>query len=397
MPTTRAARRAAAYVAVREANEQASFLCHLPLEVQASILFWLPLAHDIALAGLTCHSLRDAAKLALKARPFSSEVVRLSAAPDQYRAPFRNSNHGVECAVALPDGRFITGTDDGVIQVWRDGACVQTIEDVAEEIGAAHCELVRGLAALPDGRLLSCSNDDTTKLWTSDGKLERTFEEDGLVGSIAVAPDGVHFVVGLYNGEIKVYHIDGTLLHTFESTDRDEVTGADDRGHHEFVNGVAVTRDGQHIFSVGDHVVNVWSVASQSLVCTCHGHAGEVWAVAAMPDGQRIISGGSDCTVRVWLLDGTPENIFIHHTQVVNALVALPDNQHALSCSGMLRRLPSDNTIKLFNVDTGAVLRTFRHHLGPVNALALLPDGLRFVSGAADDTACVVYHGLAPQ
>ena len=72
------------------------------------------------------------------------------------------------------------------------------------------------------------------------------------------------------------------------------------------------------------------------------------------------------------------------------ALVALPDNQHALSAS-------NDSTVKLFNVNDGAVLRTFKHHTGPVKCLALLPDGLRFVSGANDGTARIVEHGLAPQ
>ena len=69
--------------------------------------------------------------------------------------------------------------------------------------------------------------------------------------------------------------------------------------------------------------------------------------------------------------------------------MALPDNQHALSGS-------VDKTVKLFNVNDGAVLRTFKHHTSGVNCLALLPDGLRFVSGSADKTARIAYHGLAP-
>ena len=72
----------------------------------------------------------------------------------------------------------------------------------------------------------------------------------------------------------------------------------------------------------------------------------------------------------------------------MNALVALPDNQHALSSS-------YDKTVKLFNVNDGAVLRTFTHHTSWVNCLALLPDGLRFVSGSNDETARIAYHGLA--
>ena len=91
----------------------------------------------------------------------------------------------------------------------------------------------------------------------------------------------------------------------------------------------------------------------------------------------------------MWLLNGTLENTFELHTAQVMALVALPDNQHALSGSG-------DKTVKLFNVNDGAVLRTFEHHTDTVTCLALLPDGLRFVSGSNDNTARIAYHGFAP-
>ena len=89
------------------------------------------------------------------------------------------------------------------------------------------------------------------------------------------------------------------------------------------------------------------------------------------------------------LLNGTLKNTFQLHTHIVNALVALPDNQHALSGS-------TDSTVKLFNANDGAVLRTFMHHTREVTSLALLSDGLRFVSGSADKTARIAYHGLAP-
>ena len=68
MPTTRAAREAARSAAERQFLE-------LPADVLGLVLYQLPLAHDIALVGLTCRALCDAAKLALKARPYSGEVV----------------------------------------------------------------------------------------------------------------------------------------------------------------------------------------------------------------------------------------------------------------------------------------------------------------------------------
>ena len=69
-------------------------------------------------------------------------------------------------------------------------------------------------------------------------------------------------------------------------------------------------------------------------------------------------------------------------------VVALPDNQHALSGS-------IDKTVKLFNVNDGVVLRTFTHHTNWASCLLLLPDGRRFVSGGFDGTACILEHGLA--
>ena len=69
--------------------------------------------------------------------------------------------------------------------------------------------------------------------------------------------------------------------------------------------------------------------------------------------------------------------------------MALPDNQHALYGAYI------HGIVKLFNVNDGAVLRTFKHHTDQVRCLALLPDGLRFVSGSNDNTARIAYHGLA--
>ena len=381
MPTTRAPR-AAARAAARCLTEV------LPTDALGLVLYQLTLAHDIAAVAPTCHALCDAAKLAMKLRPFSSEVVTLGEHPEL-----------VYCIAATPDGGVITGCDDGHVRTWMGGELVHAFE--------AHPEVddppyINGVAVLPGERILSCGEDNTVKVWTYDGARERTIDMGDWATCIAALPDGVHFVVGVRGaydedanenvGEIRLYRIDGTLVHTF--TDGSQA-------HTAYVWSLAVTLDGQHIISCSfDKLVKVWSVATKSLVSTCDGHGGmvnvggghtsSVWAVAVMPDGQRILSGSQDKTVRVWLLDGTHKHTFTLHADDVFALAALPDNQHALSAS-------KDNTVKLFNVDDGAVLRTFKHHTGFVRCLALLPDGRRFVSGSADLTARIVEHGLAPQ
>ena len=96
----------------------------------------------------------------------------------------------------------------------------------------------------------------------------------------------------------------------------------------------------------------------------------------------------------MWLLDGTLKKTFRLQASSGSglvstyALVALPDNQHALAAR-------SNHAVKLFNVNDGAVVRTFKHHTEFVQCLALLPDG-RFVSGSDDKTVRIVEVGPLP-
>ena len=96
MPTTRAALRAAA---------ERQFL-ELPADVLSLVLYQLPLVHDIAAVAPTCRLLCDAAKLALKLRPFSGEVVTLA-----------GHTNVVCCLAVAPDGRVTTGSEDGTLSL----------------------------------------------------------------------------------------------------------------------------------------------------------------------------------------------------------------------------------------------------------------------------------------
>jgi WD40 repeat protein len=351
-------------------------LTHLSLDELALILFRLPLAHDIALTASACRLLRDAARLAFKARPYIGKVVSLVHTEKFIVAAHRND---VFCVAAAADGRVITGSMDRSIKVWRSNAEPKWSAVGKRTVLAMHMHraAVNAVAVLPDRARFVSVSDRTAMLCALDGAVERTTDMQGYVYCVAALPDGVHFVVGV-GYDLKLYHVDGTLVHTF-------------KGHTFTVLAVAVARDGQHIISGStDHRVKVWSVATKSLVGECIGHNSAVLAVAVMPDGKRILSGSNDRTVRRWLLDGTQTDTFRLHTGGVCALVALPDNKHALSAAG------GHDTAKLFNVNDGAVLRTFKHYPVPVRCLALLPDGLRFVSGSVDGSACIVEHGLAP-
>ena len=105
----------------------------------------------------------------------------------------------------------------------------------------------------------------------------------------------------------------------------------------------------------------------------------------------KVVSVAARNAIKVRQFSGEVHT-FAHRTPTAHRLRDGPRGA-ARQPARALRSL--DRTVKLFNVDDGAVLRTFTHHTEDVYCLALLPDGLRFVSGSVDKTAAIVEHGLA--
>ena len=112
------------------------------------------------------------------------------------------------------------------------------------------------------------------------------------------------------------------------------------------------------------------------------GHTGYINSVAFSPDGTKIVSGGSDCTVRVWdikteLQIGTP---LIGHTGWVKSVAFSPDGTKIVSGSW-------DETIRIWDVETGRQLgNSLTGHTGEVESVAFSPDGTKIVSGSWDKT-----------
>ena len=343
----------------------------LPTEIVGLILAQLLRVRNVKAVKRTCRAFRDAAGPAVKAvrcvcyEGHTGPVTSVTVATEGISRIITCAPHG-------------SAAFDGAIKVWY-----------AEDVTTINAQAPKAVAALNGARFVT-GERYYAKLYHDDHH-ELTIVIGSIVHCVAAMPDGVHFVVGLGGtpgaNEVRLYHVDGTLVHAF-------------KGHLATVRAVAVTPDGQHIISGAEvscdfDSCRVWSVANKRRLSSCVPDERapaiweDVWALTAMPDGQRFISGGARAKVRVWLLNGTQENAFkLHGGCTVTALVAIPDNQHALSGS-------VDKTVKLFNVNDGAVVRTFTHHTGPVYSLALMPDGRRFISGSYDRTARIVEIGRA--
>ena len=120
-----------------------------------------------------------------------------------------------------------------------------------------------------------------------------------------------------------------------------------------------------------------------ALLRTLVGHAGYVTAVALTSDGCAV-SASLDNTLKVWDLEtGQELRTLAGHSSWIHS-VAVSSNRHrAVSAS-------EDGTLKVWNLETGQELHTFKGHTDAVKAVAITTDD-RYAVSASDDKTLKVW------
>ena len=162
--------------------------------------------------------------------------------------------------------------------------------------------------------------------------------------------------------------------------------------HSDWVKSVAISPDGQTLVSGSrDKTIKVWNLHTGKLSRNFAGHSDTVETVAISADGHIIVSGSRDKTIKVWNL---------HTRELIRTLAGHSDQVYcvAISADGqIIVSGGSEETIKVWNLHTGELIRTIGEHLWWVNSadghshnvvktVAISPDGQTFVSGSDDGT-----------
>ncbi|RWA05589.1 hypothetical protein EKO27_g9520 [Xylaria grammica] len=166
------------------------------------------------------------------------------------------------------------------------------------------------------------------------------------------------------------------------------------------IHSMAFSRGGETLAITIEDRVQLWNVAARRLAGAVRyqmleGHTGVVIAVAFSHDGEMLVSGSEDGTIRVWdVATGELQKTIEPQMEHVYAVAFSPDNK-TLAVGGYIGG--GDGAVSLWDVATGAHIDSFGRDSEPVTAVVFSPDGGILASAAYDRTESFKKLTLRPQ
>jgi len=278
-----------------------------------------------------------------------------------------------------------------------------------------HLDTVNSLCFSPNGKyIVSGSSDNTLKLWDFEsGKVLRTFVgHSRAVSSVAFDHTGKRIVSSSYDSTVKLWDVkSGNLIKTFVGHEKSVntaifgafgqsiVSGSDDckvilwnvqsgepikvlNDHLSSVTSVCFSFDGKFIVSGSkDKTIKVWNPLTGMLLKTFEGHSQKITSVDISSSNQYIVSGSTDKTIKLWNITKKKYKL-----PVIGLKIDLPDNEKSFVSKNnsiySVRFIPktqniifisSDNTINIWNLQTGNIDKTFNNFSTNLISLAVHP------------------------
>ena len=322
-----------------------------------------------------------------------------------------------DLAFCYSDTQLASCSNDGTITIWdyQLGKKVGTIQ--------AHDGWVWSIAFSPDDRILaSAGHDGLIKLWNVDTEecIQTTIGHNGPIRSISFSPNGQMLATASFDHTVRLWslHAEDFQISRHKTLAR----------HENLVWSVTFSPDSLICASAGDdQCVRLWRTDTGELTRTLHGHNNRVWTVAFSPDGRSVVSGSDDQTLRFWdvatgrsmhILEGYSNQIWALDYHAENGLLAAAgdDNQIYLredsegdldgsafrkllsghsdrvrsvafsSDSSVLVSGSDDQTVRIWDVNTGALTTSLYGHTSRVWSVAVSPDDKVIASGSEDNT-----------
>jgi WD40 repeat protein len=144
-------------------------------------------------------------------------------------------------------------------------------------------------------------------------------------------------------------------------------------GNEEKITSMCITPDGKTLVTAGDGIC-LRDAETGRLIVVMEGQPGPILSLAVSPEGDHLITGGKDKTLRLWSLrEGRCLWISDTCRDKITAVAFLPDGRYVAAGD-------DDSMFALLDRGTGQSVRTIRGRGRRVRAIRGLPDGRTIVT-----------------
>ena len=276
------------------------------------------------------------------------------------------------------DGKtLVTGARDGVVTVWDLATGAKRRRFTGHRGG------VQEAAVDPAGkRVATAGADGTVWIWDLTARNEQPTKPfvdlHSIVWSVAYSPDGSTLATASEDGTIRLFDVESGKQLGAPVGIR---PGAD------FITVAFSPRGDLLVAGTGSGEVYSWALPSRVPRPPFAAHTSDVWELVFDPSGQKLLTGSSDGTARVWSVDDWRllQEPFRRAdgslaVGVVNGIVVSADGKELYAGGG-------DGAVWSWDIATSRTVGTTApHHSAPIIDAAGSADGTRIATLGNDQT-----------
>lgn len=262
----------------------------------------------------------------------------------------------------------------------RGKTCLLVCLLLADAVNAAGPPIT-AVTFTPDGKSVVATSQEGVQVFSWPSlKRQRTIKTSAAnLHCIAFSPSGKQLAVGGGNpsedGSVEIFSWPAAKpLGTFQD-------------HNDSVRSIAWQNERQLLSASIDRQIKLWNLEEKDkAILTLEGHSRSVDAICLLKQGKILISAGIDQSLRVWdLSTGKLMRSLSQHTKPVRALVLRP----AEDGLPMIASAAADRTIRFWQPTIGRMVRYIRLDVEPLD-IAWLGNGSQIVASCVDGSIRVI-------